>query len=313
MTGSVVVLSGGVGGAKLALGLYRVLTPMQLSVIVNTGDDFSHYGLPICPDIDTTLYTLANLANSQQGWGREGESWNFFESFATLGGESWFQLGDKDLAVHIMRRYLLEQGMSLSEVTQALAERLAIKAQLTPMSDHRVSTHLLTDEGELPFQHYFVRRQCQPKVREIRFHGVEQAAVSPAAMAVLSSTNLQAIIIAPSNPYLSIAPLLSLPGMRNLLKCANAPVIAVSPVIGGGAVKGPTVKIMTELGVPNTAVEVARHYGDLLDGFVLDSQDAQLAASLAMPTRVTNTLMNNLDDREQLARDVLAFAGELAQ
>lgn len=311
MSHSVVVLSGGIGGAKLCLGFYRIMAPEKLAVIVNTGDDFHHLGLPICPDIDTALYTLGEVSNKELGWGREDESWAFFETLAALGGEDWFRLGDRDLALHVMRQHLLGQGKSLTQVTQFLARKLGVAAKIIPMSDDRVSTQVISSEGELPFQHYFVRRRCEPEVKQIYFQGGEQALVAPAAREVLSSPDLGAIVIAPSNPYLSIAPILAVPGMRELLAAAKAPVIAVSPVIGGVAVKGPTVKIMAELGLSPSAASVAQAYDGLLDGFVLDTTDAELARSLPVSCKVTNTLMNSLHDREQLARDVLAFAEEL--
>jgi LPPG:FO 2-phospho-L-lactate transferase len=312
MNKPVLLLTGGVGGAKLALGLYRILPPSQLRVAINTGDDFEHFGLPICPDIDTTLYTLAGVANQTQGWGRAGETWHFLENLKALGGETWFQLGDKDLALHALRRQLLNAGQSLSQVTQLLAERFGVQAQLIPMSDQPVATQVVTDQGELPFQRYFVERQCQPKVERIYFKGCEAAALSPALKAAINDPALAAIIIAPSNPYLSIAPMLSLPGMEDLLRAAHAPVIAVSPIINGRAVKGPTAKIMAELGLQPSAAAVANRYASLLDGYILDSTDAALCPTLAMPTRATNTLMNSLHDREQLARDCLDFALELA-
>lgn len=313
MTDSVVVLSGGIGGAKLALGLYRILPSESLSLVVNTGDDFHHMGLPICPDIDTALYTLAGLSNTELGWGREGESWAFFRALEELGGESWFRLGDKDLAIHVLRLHLLNQGVSLTEVTQHLADKLGVRARVMPASNDAVSTRVITDEGELEFQHYFVRRQCQPVVEQINFQGAQFASVSPAVIAALSQADLRAIVIAPSNPYLSIAPILAVPGMRQLLADADAPVIAVSPVVGERAIKGPTVKIMAELGLSPSAAAVAETYGELLDGFMLDTTDAKLARSLAVKSRVTNTIMNSIADREQLARDVLSFAQELSQ
>lgn len=311
MTGSVVVLSGGVGGAKLALGLYRVLPPQQLALILNTGDDFEHLGLKICPDIDTALYTLGGLANTEQGWGRADESWQCLGALSELGGEDWFRLGDKDLALHLVRQQLLGQGLSLCDLTQQLAVRLGINAALIPMSNETVATKVHTNEGILAFQQYFVRRQCQPTVEHIVFSGAANAAIAPAAITALTAPDLAAIIIAPSNPYLSIAPMLALPTMRDILAASPAPVIAVSPVIGGKAVKGPTVKIMAELGLSPSADAVAHSYADFLDGFVLDTCDAKLARSLPFPTYVTNTLMNSLEDRDQLARDTLAFAAEL--
>lgn len=304
----VVALSGGVGGAKMALGLLHVVPPGQLTVIVNTGDDFEHLGLSISPDIDTALYTLAGIANPDTGWGRRDETWTFMQAMESLGGETWFKLGDGDLALHVERTRRLKAGATLSEVVNDIAQQLNIAAQVLPMSDAPLRTRVTTDIGELDFQDYFVRHQCQPRVAALRFAGADAAAPSAQVCAALSAPDVDAIIICPSNPYLSVDPILALPGMRELLRQAKAPVIAISPLVGGAAVKGPTAKIMQELGISVTPLAVAEHYGDVLDGFVLDERDAAIEQDLAaigLPTLVTDTLMKTLDDRIRLARTTL--------
>jgi LPPG:FO 2-phospho-L-lactate transferase len=311
VSGQIVALCGGIGGAKLALGLYRVLPQHALSVIVNTGDDFEHLGLTVCPDVDTTLYTLADLANPELGWGRRDETWTFMRTLATLGGESWFRLGDADLALHVERTRRLRGGATLSEVTAAVAARFGITAHVVPMSDDPVRTMVGTPEGELPFQEYFVRRRCEPRVTRLRYAGAETARPAPRAHAALASAGLQAIVICPSNPYLSIDPLLAIASLRAQLTAVAAPVIAVTPLVGGRAIKGPTAKIMTELDLPRTPLTVAAHYRDIIDGFVLDSCDAELAAQFDCPVQVCDTVMLSLADRERLAREVLDFAATL--
>ena len=311
MSGQIVALCGGIGGAKLALGLYRVLPQHALTVIVNTGDDFEHLGLTVCPDVDTTLYTLADLANPELGWGRRDETWTFMRTLATLGGESWFRLGDADLALHVERTRRLRGGATLSEVTAAVAARFGITAHVVPMSDDPVRTMVGTPEGELPFQEYFVRRRCEPRVTRLRYAGAETARPAPRAHAALASAGLQAIVICPSNPYLSIDPLLAIASLRAQLTAVAAPVIAVTPLVGGRAIKGPTAKIMTELDLPRTPLTVAAHYRDIIDGFVLDSCDAELAAQFDCPVQVCDTVMLSLADRERLAREVLDFAATL--
>jgi LPPG:FO 2-phospho-L-lactate transferase len=309
--GSILALSGGIGGAKLALGLQSVLEPGQLTVAVNTGDDFEHLGLAICPDLDTTLYTLAGLANPELGWGRAEESWNFMGELARLGGEVWFRLGDKDLALHIERTRRLAAGEPLESVIAALASRLGIATHLVPMSGDCVRTVVETDEGTLGFQHYFVRRRCVPAIRAIRYEGAERARAAAAAVGALEGSRFAAVVICPSNPYLSIDPILAIPGWRSALAARKVPVIAVSPLIAGEAVKGPTAKIMRELGLEVSPLTIAKHYAPLIDGFVLDEADADLAARFDLPVEVAPTLMRSLADKEGLARAVLAFAGSL--
>jgi LPPG:FO 2-phospho-L-lactate transferase len=311
--GKVLALCGGVGGAKLALGLYRVLGPGQLTLAVNTGDDFEHLGLHVSPDLDTVMYTLAGLANPETGWGRAGETWSFMAALEALGGETWFRLGDGDLATHVERTRRLAAGESLGRITSNLATRLGIAAALLPMSEDPVRTILDTDEGALAFQHYFVRRRCEPAVRAIRFAGAERARPNPAILAAVAAPDLDCVVICPSNPYLSVDPILAVPGMRQALAECRAPVVAVSPILGGEAVKGPAAKIMRELGVPASQAAIARHYAGLIGGLVIDEGDAGEAAGVDVAVELAPTLMRSLEDRERLARRVLAFAQRLGR
>jgi len=304
---SVVALSGGIGGAKLALGLYCVLPPGELIVVANTGDDFEHLGLSISPDIDTLLYTLARIDNPETGWGRRNETWTFMAALETLGGETWFKLGDGDLATHVERSRRLA-GETLSEITDDFRCRLGISAQLLPMSNDRVRTRLLSEEGWLDFQDYFVRRRAAPVVRKIVYAGAERAQVNPDFLAALAQNDLDAVVICPSNPFLSIDPILSVPGVRDALRACRAPVVGVSPIIGGKAVKGPTAKIMAELGLPVDAAAVARHYEDFLDVLITDGGDAREVEGIGIQVTSSNTLMLTIEDREALARAVLAAA-----
>jgi len=308
---SIVALTGGIGGAKLALGLQRVLPPDALVLVANTGDDFVHLGLHVSPDIDTVVYTLAGLVNAQTGWGRADETWTFMEALARLGGETWFRLGDGDLATHVERTRRLAAGETLSAITADLALRLGLTAKVLPMSDDPVRTRVLTADGVLDFQDYFVARRCAPVVSALEYAGAETARPSPEVLEALRSPGLEAVVVCPSNPWLSIAPILAVPGLREALQACEAPVVAVSPLVGGQAVKGPTAKIMAELGIPVSAAAVARHYAGLLDGFVLDERDAKEAERIAVPVRITDTLMQDLSDRERLARVVLEFAATL--
>lgn len=308
----VCAVCGGVGGAKLADGLLRALPADALGVIVNTGDDFEHLGLQISPDVDTVLYTLAGLANPGTGWGRRDETWNFMGALATLGGETWFRLGDGDLAMHVERTRRLAAGDPLSVVVADLTRRLSIAARVVPMTDGRLRTRVMTDQGLIDFQDYFVRQQCRPRVHEIRFEGAADCRPAPAAHAVLAQPGLEAIVICPSNPYLSVDPVLAVPGMRELLRSAGAPIVAVSPLIAGAAVKGPTAKIMGELGKQISAVEVARHYAGLIDGFVLDRRDEALAAQIGVPVLLSDTLMATVEDRRRVADDSLRLARQLS-
>lgn len=307
----VLALCGGVGGAKLALGLQHSLAPGALRLLINTGDDFEHLGLKICPDLDTVMYTLADIVDTTKGWGRADETWNFLGELRRLGAPDWFMLGDKDLAVHVERTRRLRAGESLGAVTKDLAVRLGIASELWPMSDAAVPTLIDTDQGRLEFQRYFVALRAQPTVHAIQYVGAAQTRPAAAALALLADPALAAVIICPSNPWLSIAPLLAMPALRETLADCRAPVVAISPLIGGRAVKGPTAKIMRELGIEPTAAAIADFYADLLDGLIIDTTDAAQAAQVGIPTLVTSTLMQTLADKKRLASEALRFAASL--
>ncbi len=314
-----VALAGGVGGAKLAHGLVKILPPENLTVIVNTGDDFEHYGLYICPDLDTVCYTLAGLANPETGWGRLNETWNAFENASKLGGPNWFRLGDQDLGTHLERTRRLKEGQTLTQITKAFCKAWGVKHTVLPMSDQPVRTILDTDEGELAFQEYFVHRRCEPRVKGFRFEGVHTAEPAPGACEAIQSAD--AVIICPSNPWVSIDPILRVRSLTPPLFSPSTPeggrekgqpVIAVSPIIGGQTIKGPAAKMYREMGIEPSALAVAKHYHGLATGFVLDEIDKQLKGDimgLNMQTLVTNTLMDSLDNRVRLAKEVLNFIG----
>lgn len=299
-----VALAGGVGGAKLAHGLAQILKPEELTVIVNTGDDFEHYGLYICPDLDTVCYTLAGIANPETGWGRMGESWSVIENASKLGGPDWFKLGDQDLGTHLERTRRLKAGDSLSQITRDFCKAWGIQHTILPMSDQPVRTIVDTDEGELAFQEYFVHRRCEPKVKGFRFEGADEAEPASGAQEAIQSAD--AIVICPSNPWVSVDPILQ------IFSKIEKTVIAVSPIIGGQTIKGPAAKMYRELGIEPTAFAVANHYRGLATHFVMDKIDAQLIESvrgLNMQVFVTNTLMKSHVDRKQLASEVLHFIG----
>ena len=303
-------LAGGVGGAKLAHGLAQVLPPEDLTVIVNTGDDFEHYGLYICPDLDTVCYTLAGIANPETGWGRASETWNVIENASKLGGPDWFRLGDQDLGTHLERTRRLKEGQALTQITRDFCKAWGVKYTILPMSDQPVRTIVETEDGDLAFQEYFVHRRCEPRVRGFRFDGVDKAEPAPGVRDAIQSADV--IIICPSNPWVSIDPILTVLSQWERGPGQGKPVIAISPIIGGQTVKGPAAKMYRELGIEPSAMAVAKHYCDLATGFVLDTIDKQLQGeirSLNMRTLVTNTLMNSHEDRKQLAINVLDFVG----
>ena len=310
----ILALAGGVGGAKLAAGLQSALDrPQDLLTVVNTGDDFEHLGLTICPDLDTVMYTLSGRANPETGWGVAGETWHFLGALAALGGEDWFRLGDRDLATHVERTRRLRAGQTLSRITSHLCARLGVPSRIAPMSDDPVRTVVATPDGDLPFQEYFVRQACEPAVRGLRFEGAAAARMSAAFEAALAEPALEAVVICPSNPYLSVDPILAVPGVRAALARIAAPVVAVSPIVGGRAIKGPAAKIMGELEVEASAASVAVRYGKLLDGFVLDETDRALAGAIesaeaGVRVRVEQTVMRTDEDRTRLAASVLEFA-----
>jgi len=311
--GALLALSGGVGGAKLALGLAQVLPAQQLNIVVNTGDDFEHLGLTICPDIDTLLYTLSGRGNKSLGWGLEGESWNAMEALESLGGDTWFRLGDKDLATHLWRTELLSRGVQLQQVTTELAQSMGIASNIFPMTNDSVRTTVICDEGELPFQHYFVRRQCEPRVQGFRFDGIDTATPNPGVEQLIMDNRLDAIVVCPSNPFVSIDPILQVPGQWQAFAQCSAPVIAVSPIVAGMAIKGPAAKMMRELGMPATAQAVAAYYNDLIDLFVFDRQDQQDIAGEERPHLCVNTLMVTRSDRLRLAQVILDYVVEFSK
>jgi len=316
----VLALSGGVGGAKLALGLAQVVPADALTVVVNTGDDFEHLGLRVCPDLDTLMYTLSGLANQSLGWGQEDETWQFLDALKRLGGDTWFGLGDRDLATHVHRTALLAQGDSLSRVTAGLMRALGVTTQVVPMTDDPVSTLIHCQNGEtLSFQHYFVRDRCEPLIKGVSFQGIESAQRAPEFERVIAFDELSQIIICPSNPFVSVAPILDLAETWKALKAADCPVVLVSPIVAGMALKGPAAKMMLELKMPSTALAVAQYYAEtypgLVDGFVLDNADAlsaEAVRALGLMPMVTQTVMKNLDDKQALAEAVLRFSNELA-
>lgn len=302
----IVALAGGVGGAKMAFGLSRVLPPDKLAIIVNTADDFEHLGLHVAPDLDTVMYTLAGLANPETGWGLADESWNFMSAIERLGGPSWFRLGDRDIATHVLRTERLRAGERLTEATAELCAALGIRCAVLPMSDDPVRTIVETTTGLLPFQEYFVHLKCEPVVRGFRFEGAATAKPSAAALAALKQA--EAIVLCPSNPFVSIAPILAVAELDRAIRTARAPVVAISPIIGGAAVKGPAAKMMLELGLDVSVVGIASHYRKLIDGLVLDEADAALAPAVeAMGLRcaVMPTLMRTDEDRARLAQATL--------
>lgn len=303
--GRVLALSGGVGGARLAAGLARVVPAESLTIAVNVGDDFEHLGLTICPDLDTVLYTLAGVVNPEHGWGRADETWHTLDTLRALGGESWFLLGDRDIALHLLRRQLLSTGCSLSEAMRTIAQRLGVAAHVVPVTDAPLRTRVRTaGDGTLAFQDYFVRRRCVPEVRALEFDGASVAPPSPGLLEALDDPALAGVILCPSNPYLSVAPMLAVSGLRERLRAVKAPVIAVSPIVGGKALKGPTAKIMRELGVEPTATVIAGLYADFVDRIVVDECDAALVAGDPR-FAVTCTVMCDDDSRAALARACL--------
>ena len=303
----ILAITGGVGGAKLALGLSQVLGPEELMFAVNIGDDFEHLGLHIAPDIDSLTYALAQQNNTELGWGRAGETWQFIEAFGELGGEDWFRLGDKDLALHLRRTQLLRDGATLTEATQTITQALGIEHLVAPISDDPIRTIVHTDTQDLAFQHYFVREQCQPSVTGFSFRGIEKANLNPLIQDWLSDCD--GIIICPSNPYVSVDPVLKVADFSNLIK--DIPVVAVSPIVAGMAIKGPAAKMMQELNVPASAKAVAAHYGALLDGFIVDNSDADQLELIEIASIATETIMVTLADRVSLARDTLGFLRQI--
>jgi LPPG:FO 2-phospho-L-lactate transferase len=291
-----------------------VLVAGQLQVIANTGDDFEHLGLPVCPDIDTLIYTLAGIANPETGWGLRDESWQFMAALGELGGPTWFRLGDRDLATHVRRRDCLQQGQTLSAAITALRLSRGVAVPIWPMSDTPVHTIVETAAGPLEFQDYFVRQRAQPVATGFHYTGSESARASAGALRALTLPNLGAILISPSNPWLSIAPILSVADIKTTIRASAAPVIAVAPIVNGAAIKGPTAKLMRELGIEPSVVSIAMHYRDILDGLVIDTQDRALQDAIedmGIRVHITNTVMQSLADKAALAQQVLDFATQL--
>ena len=304
------VLSGGVGGAKLVLGLSEVLNNDDFMTIVNTGDDFVHLGLKICPDIDTIIYTLAELVDQERGWGLKDESWNFLDKTKLLGGESWFNLGDKDLATHVHRTQRLAKGEDLTSITKNLASSFGVEAKIVPMTNDLVSTVVETREGDLAFQHYFVRDRCLPIVKRFRFEGIKSSVINPSIKEYGEENNKSAVLLAPSNPFVSIDPIIGVPGMTEELVKMKGPKIAISPIINSKAIKGPAAKMMQELGIPSTSIEVTNHYKGLIDAVVIDHADAALSEKIedmGIKVFVTNTVMHSLKEKITLANECLNF------
>lgn len=307
----VVALAGGVGGAKLAKGLYKTLPHEDLTIIVNTGDDFKHFGLDISPDLDTVIYNLADLSNEVNGWGQKGETWNTMEALKKIGSETWFNLGDKDLATHMERTRLLEQGKSVTEVALHLCKKYSVKVPVLPMSDSKVRTKIVCEGmGKLSFQEYFVKHQFKPKMIGYEFEGIDDAVLNPTTKNALIDAKI--VIVCPSNPWLSIFPILSIPGIKEIIMSKVC--VAVSPIIGETAMKGPAAKIFMELNKTPSAKEVAYLYKEFITGFVLDVQNIGEAESISrwgIIPKVTNIVMHNDLDKERLAKEVYTFAQNL--
>ena len=308
----IVVLAGGVGGAKMAQGLQAALPPGDLTVVVNTADDFDLYGLRISPDLDTVMYTLAGIADPVNGWGVAGDTRHTLDAIARYGQEPWFLLGDQDFATHVLRTERLRAGIPLSTITRELSSALGIQSRIVPMTDDRVATLIDTPAGRLEFQDYFVGRRQRDDVLGVVFAGIERATAHPDAVAAIREAD--AVVIAPSNPIVSVGPILATPGMREALADGRGPIVAISPIVGGRALKGPAAEMLATLGHEVSALGVARLYDDLIDGFVIDEVDRELTPALELTglrTLVTATVMGGDDDRRRLAAEVLAFAGSL--
>jgi LPPG:FO 2-phospho-L-lactate transferase len=305
---NIVVLVGGVGGAKLALGLQQILKPENLTIVVNTGDDFWHYGLRVCPDIDTVLYTLSGRVNKENGWGLVNESTTTLQALRDLGEETWFLLGDKDIATHMLRSEMLRRGSRLTEIVARLARGMGIDAKIVPMTDAPVATMVNTDIGELEFQEYFVKHRWQPVVKSLRYQGIENARLSPEVKEALAKADV--LLIAPSNPWLSIAPILAVEGMKEGILARDIPRVAVTPIVEGKAIKGPAAKLMDELGYEVSGESVAAFYEDLITGFVYDVRDKDINKSNGTKSIALDTIMLSDDDKARLAQQILTWIDE---
>ncbi len=306
----IVVLAGGVGAARFLQGLLQVVPQDEVTVIANTGDDREFYGLYVSPDVDIVLYTLAGLVNEQQGWGIQDDTYHTMQQLSTYGYDNWFNLGDRDLATHIHRTNLLKQGLTLSQITDQIRSRFNLNIAMLPMSDQSVQTHILTPDGLFHFEEYMVQRRCSDEVLDVEFVGAKEARPAPGVIEAIKKAD--AILLAPSNPIVSIGGILSVPGIHDALHEASGMVVAVSPIVGGSPIKGPADKLMQGLKIPVSPVGVARYYRDFLDVMVIDQQDAHLVdeiEDLGIPATVTNTIMSDLQAKADLARYVLREAG----
>jgi len=302
----IVALAGGVGGARLADGLAQVVQPDDLTVIVNTADDFTHLGLKISPDLDTVCYTLAGMANPETGWGRINETWNVFESLKKMGMPDWFQLGDSDLATHLIRSTRLNEGLTISQITLDFCKRWGVQVKVFPMSDDIIQTWVYTNKGDLEFQEYFVHQQCEPIVKGFTFEGAEKSKPAPGVLEAIEKCDV--VVICPSNPWVSIDPILSIPNIKQVLE--NHLVISVSPIIGGKTIKGPAAKMFAELGILPSALAVAQHYENLIHSIVIDNSDNALITDindLGIRTYVTDIFMRDHLDRGRLAHDIIDY------
>ncbi|MEC8395662.1 MAG: 2-phospho-L-lactate transferase [SAR324 cluster bacterium] len=307
-------LSGGIGGAKLALGLEHIFNSPKLMIAGNTGDDFEHFGLNISPDLDTLLYTLSGKSDLERGWGLANETWSFMKAMKEIGGETWFQLGDRDLAIHVERTRRLKEGERLSLITSSFCRKFGVKSHIVPATDDSLKTLVKTPKGILSFQHYFVREQCRPKILGLNYEGSENAQPCPALEEALESSLLETVVLCPSNPFLSIDPILAVKGVREKLKSSNARVLAVSPIVGGDAVKGPTANNLRDLGFSVSAYTIAKYYSDFIDGFMLDKEDENEISrieSLGIQVGLADTVMTDLQSKIKLAEDVLRFSKTL--
>ena len=310
----VLALAGGVGGAKLAHGLSLVKDPCDLVIVVNTGDDFTHLGFHISPDLDSVIYKFAGINDPIRGWGIENETWNFMDALSRIGGETWFNIGDRDLATHVERTQRLAEGQTLSEVTQELCRSYKISQNIVPMSDHRVGTIVDTEEGDFFFQDYFVKLSCKPVFTGVHFKGMEHAAPALGFTDSLSNPALAAVIICPSNPFISIEPILSLPGIKYTLEKLRVPVVAVSPIIGNKSIKGPAAKMLAEIGLPVSPLGIVKFYEKKIDGIVIDQFDAHLEQDIVkegIEVLVTKTLMSSFNDEKLLAENTLNLANKI--
>ena len=304
----ITALAGGIGASKFLLGLARVMPPEDVTIIANTGDDIELFGLRISPDIDTITYTLAGVINETTGWGIAGDTFSVLEWIARYGESRWFNLGDRDLATHIYRTEQLQKGRTLSEVTDHVRRSLGVSSVILPMTNDYTPTRVVTNEGEMHFQEYFVRRRCEPQVHEIRFERIEAATPAPGVRSAMLEAD--AVVICPSNPFISINPILAVPGMRDAIKETRAPVIAITPIIGGRALKGPAADMLRDLGYEVSARGVASVYRDFVDLFVLDEVDRAIKPEieeLGLRVEVADTVMNTLEDKQRLAKSVLEF------